>query len=257
MFSTLVRIIKNRNIINIELPLYFPISKNRKYKQLNLEATKTLNDYIQAKIFRSWRKISSESLTFKKRIYLKTIRKYFKILENYSTEKIIQKHKLNTNAAQKNKIKVFSIFKTWSRFANKRRIVNSIYQEEVIRRERDLIVSYFSFWRNKAWDLVLEKRMEDKADEFYDSIALRKGFISLFRYLVFCKKSRGIIEELSERKQDRLLQKAFQGLIDGTYIIQKKNQKRIKAQLFYNQNCLRKILYFWSKYQCYKQRLSE
>jgi len=222
-----------------------------------MEANRTLNKYIQKKIFYSWKKTSTQSLVFKKKIYLKTMRKYFKTIENYSTKKIIQKHKLDTVLSQKNKTKISSIFGAWSRFANKRKIIHNIYNEEINRRKSDIIASLFSIWRSKTGDIVFEKRMEAKADDFYNSYALRKGFISLFRHLIFSKKARGIIEEISERKQDRLLQKAFRGFIIGTINIQRKNQKRIKAQIYYNQNFLRKCLYFWSKYQSYKQRLSE
>lgn len=45
--------------------------------------------------------------------------------------------------------------------------------------------------------------------------------------------------------------------IVGSKVQQEKTEKKFKAQVYYNQKCLTKTFYGWSKYQLYKQRVSE
>ena len=170
---------------------------------------------------------------------------------------MIKRHKLEIILLQKGLQRAGRIFFVWSKFAKKQKTLQRLYKEDLENREKGLIEKYLATWRAKTSAVLHGRAQEVKGHYFSESSMIRRAFVGLVRNMVFKKKARVVLEEAGENLIEKRMTNAFQQLVDYMRYKQEKTQKRIKSQVFYNMNSQRKFLYIWSRYQCYKKRLSE
>ena len=121
-------------------------------------------------------------------MYLKTLSKFFGVIENYSTQKVIRKHKASTCLEKKAKQKVGASFAVWKKLTQKKKTLLKKYKEDLQRKEKESVNKFWATWRAKTTAMVSEKGLLKQAEDFHDSQAIRKGFIGFMRYLVWSAK---------------------------------------------------------------------
>lgn len=144
--------------------------------------------YVQQKLFEHWKERHFRIKDFNRKMYLKTLSKFFGILDNYSTQKVIRKHKADTCVEKKSKQKVGVSFAVWKKLTQKKKSLLRKYQEDHQRKEKESVNKFWAVWRSKTTAMVSEKGLLKQADAFHDSQAIRKGFIGFMRYLVWSAK---------------------------------------------------------------------
>lgn len=172
----------------LALPEHFPISRNQKYRELNIEANQSLNLYVEKKLFEHWKKNHLKIRAFKKKLYLKKLKKHFKLLEKNATRKIIKRHKIENYIQNKAKQKLTVIFARWSKLTSHKKYLQLKYQTEIKKKQKKSIIKFLHVWLKKTRELTTEAVKLSTAEYFHSAIALRKTFMILQRHSIFCQK---------------------------------------------------------------------
>lgn len=170
------------------IPKVFKIPQQRKKQIKYLSANLKLNTFIKQSLFGSWKKSSQASLSFKKKLNIKTKSFIFKILKEFADKRIIMRFQLTKHIKSKSKRLYSQIFDIWSHYTSEKiqlRALESAYHES---KNQVALSSLFKRWES----LSVDKRRLQRSEKVVAAYTRKKLLLKYFKIIssVFTKKNK-------------------------------------------------------------------